>query len=178
MSDGGALPAEVGAYYADGHCQDLSWPQLKTQAWILAIQPRSIYLYGCGSRLKSQGYAVCSLWFHVPRCHFDTFVRAAAVWVTKGFQPPFKNQGTWPTCYSGNWDPQGNVNIYICIHCIFEVSSVSSRRKATRVSVLVILFGVGFKGTKGEHAPFSELFLETKSCYPSADKHGRAQFRP
>ena len=35
--------------------------------------------FGCGSTLKSQGYAVFCLWFHLPRCHFDTFLEAAAI---------------------------------------------------------------------------------------------------
>ena len=31
---------------------------------------RSTWIYGCGSKVKSQGYAGFRLWFHSPRCHF------------------------------------------------------------------------------------------------------------
>ena len=37
-------------------------------AWVL---PREI---GCGSKLKSKGYARFGLWFHLPRCHFGMHV--------------------------------------------------------------------------------------------------------
>ena len=33
---------------------------------------------GCGSKLKRLGYAGFSLWFHLPRCHFGTFIGATA----------------------------------------------------------------------------------------------------
>ena len=38
----------------------------------LDVRRSCLRKHGCGSKLKSQGYAGFSLWFHLPWCHFGT----------------------------------------------------------------------------------------------------------